>query len=129
MPYNNSKYNMQMKKFMMTMIATMMIVAATAQQVQTNIKVNGFESKAKIEAAAKATPGVKQATYNEKTKTLNVVYDKKQTTPVKVRSAVLKVDKKNSKQIKNTAKKAIKKTTKKATVNQKVGQKKVAVKK
>ncbi|MDR4931663.1 hypothetical protein [Segatella bryantii] len=66
-----------MKKLMMTMLAAMMIVAASAQQVKTNIKVNGYESKAKIEAAAKAAPGVKQAIYNAKSKTVVVVYDKK----------------------------------------------------
>ncbi|SEA11408.1 hypothetical protein SAMN05216455_103214 [Segatella bryantii] len=107
-----------MKKLMMTMLAAMMIVAASAQQVKTNIKVNGYESKAKIEAAAKAAPGVKQAIYNAKTKTVVVVYDKKKTAPAKIRTAVLKVDKKPVVQAKKTV--AKKKVVKKKVVKKNI---------
>lgn len=86
-----------MKKLMLTLIAAITVMAASAKVVKTKIKVNGYKPKAKIENVAKEIKGVKAATYNEKNKSLNVSYENDIVKPSKIRAAVLKVDKKEDK--------------------------------
>lgn len=107
------KKELGMKKLIFTLVAMLTMTFAVAQNQKTAIKVNGYQGKTKIEAAAKAVPGVKQATYEEKTKTVKVVYDKKKTTAAKVKQAVLKADKKPTAKTpsKASAKKAPAKTS------------------
>ncbi len=78
----------------MIMIAAMTMSVASAKVVRTNIKVNGYQPKAKIEAAAQSVKGVKKALYTEKNKILTVLYNNEQTAVNKIKAAVNKVDKK-----------------------------------
>ena len=83
-----------MKKWILTLVALATLTGAMANDKKVSFKVNGYESKAKIEAAAQKVSGVKKATYTEKSKTLAVQYDDQKTTADKVKRAVLQVDRK-----------------------------------
>lgn len=94
-----------MKRLLFTMVAVALMGVASAKVVKGSIKVNGYQSKDKIEKAAKNVQGVKKASYSEKTKKIDIQYNDEQTSPEKIRTAVLKVDKKAA-QAKNTQKAA-----------------------
>ena len=82
---------MNMKKFMMTMVAVLAMSAAVqAKTVKTTFKVGGGCTemcKPRIEGAAKKVPGVVSAKWNQKTQKLALVYDNTKTNAVKVEKA------------------------------------------
>lgn len=101
----------------MSLVAAMVVLVASAKNVNYSFTANGYTSKAKIEAAAKSVKGVRSAVYNSKTKKVTVCYDNKLTTRKKVKSAVSRIDVKTAAVKKNTTSKTA--TPAKNTVNTK----------
>nr|MBP7471983.1 hypothetical protein [Prevotella sp.] len=85
-----------MKRFLLSFVAAMMIVVASAKDVNHSFKVKGYQSKAKIESAAKSVKGVHKASYRAKDKKLFVCYDNERTAPKNIKAAVDRVDRKQN---------------------------------
>ena len=76
----------------MTSLSLFFATVMMAQRDVATFKTNGYGTKDRIEKAAKAVDGVKSAEYSKSDKQVKVVYDKKRTSPQKIRKAVMAVD-------------------------------------
>ena len=81
-----------MKKLLMTSLSLFFATVMMAQRDVATFKTNGYSTKDRIEKAAKAVDGVKSAEYSKSDKQVKVVYDKKRTSPQKIRKAVMAID-------------------------------------
>lgn len=81
-----------MKKLLMTSLSLFFATVMMAQRDVATFKANGYSTKDRIEKAAKAVDGVKSAEYSKGDRKVKVVYDKKRTSPQKIRKAVMAVD-------------------------------------